>query len=85
MAVTYSNDIYPLFRSQDKACMDAQQIYLGSSEWMCDPTPSFGFADHGNARHVFQRISNNSMPPDGPWPQSRKDTYTSWMDGGFMP
>jgi hypothetical protein len=85
MAVTYANDIYPLFRPQDKACMHGQQIYLGSSEWMCDPAPNFGYADHGNARHVFQRISNDSMPPDGAWPQSRKDIYSSWMNDGFAP
>ena len=52
---------------------------------MCDPAPTFEFADHGNARHVYDFLSSKRMPPDGPWPQDWLDTYQNWMTTGFLP
>lgn len=82
---TYAVDIRPKFRAQDVACMTPRHMLIGESDWMCDAAAGFGFPDHGNARHVFQRISNGSMPPDGRWSQAWMDTYQGWMTGGFQP
>jgi len=84
MPVTYANDIAPKFRPQDIACMDPRGIDLDSADFMCDPTATFGFADHGNAQHVYARLSDGSMPPDAPWPGDWLATYQSWMTDGFQ-
>jgi hypothetical protein len=83
-APTYGADIEPLFRPFDVTCMTRRHIRLADATWMCDPAASFGFPDHGNARHVYQRLSDQSMPPDGPWSSDMLATYLSWMDSGFL-
>lgn len=65
--------------------MSRRDIDLGDSGWMCAPAATFGFADHGNARHVFDRLSDGSMPPDAPWSAAWLATYQTWMDSGFQP
>lgn len=87
MATTYSNDIKPKFRPTDISCpaMVTRGIRLGDLSWMCDPSPAYGYPDHGNARHVYDRLMDASMPPDNPWPQSWIDTYSQWMLDGFRP
>ena len=85
MTVTFKDDVAPLFRPQDLACMIRSGVDLGSAQWMCDPAPAFGFADHGNARKVFGAVSKGVMPPDAPWPAASIATYQSWMSGGFAP
>jgi hypothetical protein len=83
MAITYTNDIQPKFRPKDTMCMGPRGIQLTNADWMCDPGSSFGFADHGNARHVYDRLNDKSMPPDGSWSQDWLNTYQAWMTGGF--
>lgn len=86
MATTYTVDILPLFRANDEGCMDPRGIHLENKTWMCDPSPTFGFPDHGNARRVFQRVGvDQDMPPDGPWPAAWIATYQTWMNEGFQP
>ncbi len=82
---SYARDIQPKFRPGDVACMARKRIKLGDATWMCDAAASFGFADHGNARIVFAKLSAKAMPPDGPWPQDWLDTYRNWIDTGFQP
>jgi len=86
MAVTYTNDIKPKFRAGDIGCMGSRRvpIKLNDADWMCDPGASFGFADHGNARRVYDRLADHSMPRDGAWPKDWIDTYKQWIDGGFV-
>jgi hypothetical protein len=83
MAKTFISDVLPLFRSGDLTCMAQFGVRLGDSGWMCDPSPSNGFPDHGNARAVFAALSRGSMPPDHPWPQTQLDAYEQWMRDGF--
>ena len=64
MATTYAKDIRPLFRPQDIACMSRAGVRLGDAAWMCDPAGNNGFADHGNARHVYAALEKGVMPPD---------------------
>jgi hypothetical protein len=81
---TYTADIKPKFRPQDIGCMAPRHVLLADQGWMCNAAAGFGFADHGNARHVFERLSDGSMPTDAPWSQAWLDAYQSWIDGGFQ-
>ena len=85
MPRTYSKDIRPLFRPQDITCMSKAGVRFGDAAWMCDPAGNHGFADHGNARHVYAALEKGVMPPDKKWPQQALDTYKTWMNGGFVP
>jgi hypothetical protein len=86
MATTYTNDIKPMIRPQDQTCpgMVARGIRVGDADWMCDPGPSYGYADHGNAQHVWDRLSDASMPPDGPWTPAQMNVYQKWMADGYQ-
>jgi hypothetical protein len=85
MATAYATDIRPKFRPQDVACMTPRHILIGDQGWMCGAAASFGYPDHGNARHVFDQLSGGTMPPDGAWSQAWLDTYSAWMAEGFQP
>jgi hypothetical protein len=82
---TYATDIRPKFRPKDLACMTPHNILLDSQSWMCDPAAAFGFADHGNARCVYERLSAQTMPPDTPWSPAWLALYQGWMTDGFLP
>jgi hypothetical protein len=82
---TYSADVRPKFRPQDINCMARHHVKLNDATWMCDATPGNGFADHGNARLVYSKLSSGDMPPDGPWPADWLTTYQNWMTAGFQP
>jgi len=86
VTAAYTTDIKPKFRALDTGCMGSRRvpIKLDDIDWMCDPTARFDFPDHGNARHVFDRLSDGSMPMDGPWPADWIATYQQWIDGGFQ-
>ena len=74
MAATYAKDIRPLFRPQDITCMSKAGVRLGDTTWMCDPAGNNGFADHGNARHVYAALEKGVMPPDKKWPQAARQS-----------
>ena len=83
VAKTFIDDILPLFRAGDIACMAPMGVKLGDTEWMCNPQPGNGFEDHGNARIVHSLLCRGSMPPDRPWTPLQLDAYAEWMRGGF--
>lgn len=85
MPKTYADDIRPKIRQKDVNCMTPRGYAIGDVEWMCDAAASHGFDDHGNARTVFDQLSQGFMPPDGAWPQDWLDTYQAWMTDGFQP
>ncbi len=80
---SFAADILVKFRPGDIGCMAPKGILLGSAEWMCDPAPNFGFADHGNARHVFDVLERGVMPPGQKWPPDWLQQYQQWMTSGF--
>jgi hypothetical protein len=84
MTTTYTHDLRPKFRAQDIACMTPRGVHLDDAAWMCDPAAGHGFADHGNARRVYNALSRGVMPPDSAWPQPCLDTYDAWMAAGFQ-
>ena len=64
--------------------MTPKGVKLANSDWMCDPSPSDDFADHGNARLVFSALEQGFMPPDKAWPEEALDLYRRWMTDGFQ-
>ena len=85
MTTSYANDILPLFRPGDLACMTPKGVQLGEVQWMCDPAGNDDFDDHANARRVFAVLAAGFMPPGRRWSQDRLDTYSAWMTDGFRP
>jgi len=85
MAVTFSHDILPLFRSGDIACMGGKGVALDDAAWMCGAGGDRAFPDHTNARKVFDQLARGSMPPDGAWSPERLALYEQWMADGFAP
>ncbi|WP_024520423.1 hypothetical protein [Bradyrhizobium sp. Tv2a-2] len=77
MAVSYDQDIRPLFRSGDIACMTPKGIRLGDAEWMRDPAADQGLDDYGHARRVFAALLAGFMPPGQKWPQAWLDLYSN--------
>ena len=83
MAVSFENDVLPLFTSDDISHMKDQDVYLDQYKWMSTPD---------NANTVYSAVAppNGFMPIDErgtyvPWPQSKVDTFKAWMDGGYQP
>lgn len=85
MATSFVNDILPMFRPGDIACMTPKGIRIGDATWMCDAAADQGFDDHGNARRVFAALSAGFMPPGQKWTQASLDLYSDWMTEGFQP
>ena len=35
-----------------------------------------------NAEAIYERLSDGSMPCDGPWLEEKSTTFRAWMDAG---
>lgn len=88
MAVSFANDILVLFRPHDITCMASHGVSLDDYDYMSDPQPRDAFADHGNARDVYDRLTGVAtprMPMGGPyWTADMLSTFNSWMTDGFQ-
>ncbi|MDR3470110.1 MAG: hypothetical protein P4M09_00195 [Devosia sp.] len=73
---TFANDIAPLFRPHDIACMKSHHVLLADANWMCIPA---------NAQRVYQALEEKEMPPDGPWSDDWIAKFKQWMDDGYQP
>jgi hypothetical protein len=79
MAVSFANDIKPLFRPIDIDHMKSFGIPLDDFAYMSDPA---------NADSVLQTVIGNppSMPPGGPyWAADQVALYKEWIAGGYQP
>ena len=85
MTTSFGNDILPMFRPGDIACMTPKGVRLSDADWICDPAGNGDFADHANARRVFAALSSGFMPPGHRWLQDPLDLYARWMGDGFQP
>jgi len=69
-SVGYERDIRSLFRDTDVSAMSA----------------AFDLASYddvrSNADKILVKLSDGSMPCDGPWPADRVELFRSWMDAG---
>jgi hypothetical protein len=72
-APSFEVDIKPLFRDSDRASMATFFDLWSASD----------VAEHG--RLIATRLSEGSMPCDGPWPAEQVATFTSWLDAGAQP
>ncbi len=88
MAVSFDQEILPLFRPRDRNCMAAFGVALDDFAWMSDPAGDAAFPDHANVRHVHAHLSGTEaprMPPDGAWPAERIDLLAQWIEEGCQP
>ncbi len=75
MAVSFANDIRPLFRdSPDIDSMKDYGLDLSSYEDV-----------KAQAGVIYERLEDGSMPCDGPWPEAQLKLFKQWMDEGMAP
>lgn len=66
--VGYMRDIRPLFRDKDVRAM-SKTFDLASYDDV-----------RANADRILARLSDGSMPCDGPWSQERVELFRRWVD-----
>lgn len=71
--LSFERDIRPLFRDGDRAAMSR-----AFDLWSFTDVAARGAA-------IAARLSDGSMPCDGPWPAERIALFTSWLDSGAKP
>lgn len=79
MAVSFANDIKPLFRQIDIDHMKNFGMPLDDFAFMSDPA---------NANSVLGTVEGNppSMPPGGPyWTAEQVALFRKWMSEGYQP
>ena len=75
MAVSFKNDIRPLFRDNpDVDSMKEFGLDLSSYEEV-----------KAQAENIYSRIEDGSMPCDEPWPPARLALLKRWMEEGMAP
>jgi hypothetical protein len=75
MALSFANDIRPLFRdSPDIDSMKDYGLDLSSYE---------DVRTHAGA--IYDRLEDGSMPCDGPWPEKQIALFKQWTEEGMAP
>ncbi len=75
MAVSFAKDIRPLFRnSPDVDTMKNYGMDLSSYDDVKE-----------QAQNIYERLRDESMPCDEPWPKDRIALFKRWMDEGMAP
>jgi hypothetical protein len=81
MPVSFGKDIEPLFRTIDVDHMKPFGVLLNDYSYMSDAT-----GGHANANAVLKTLTNQSMPPGGPfWQPAQLALFAKWMSDGFQP
>ena len=81
MPVSFERDIRSMFRPIDVEHMSKHNIFLDDYTYMSDPS-----GDHGNAQAVEDTLTQQSMPPGGPyWSAQQLDLYKQWRSDGYLP
>jgi hypothetical protein len=74
-ALSFAEDIAPLFREKD---VEEMKEISG-----------FDLSDYDDvssrASHIYERLKDESMPCDGPWPEEQIEKYKRWIDQGKQP
>jgi hypothetical protein len=71
--LSFARDIQPLFREDD---VEAMRFAFDLSRY--DDVKV-------NAEGIYDRLSDGSMPCDGPWPEEQMASFRQWMDEGCAP
>ena len=78
MAVSFAQDIRPLFTDMDVAHMKNFGVALDSFDYMRAPA---------HAQRVLDRVSNGSMPPrrsgEPPWSAENVQLLRDWIAAGY--
>ena len=75
MALSFANDIRPLFRdTPDVDSMKRMGLDLSSYEDVKQ-----------KASDIYSRLEDGSMPCDDPWPQGQVALFKQWMNEGMAP
>jgi hypothetical protein len=81
MPVSFERDIRSMFRPIDVEHMSKHNILLDDYTYMSDPS-----GDHGNTQAVEDTLTQQSMPPGGPyWSAQQLDLYKQWRNDGCRP
>ena len=80
MAVSFAQDIRPLFTDMDVAHMKHYRVKLDDFDYM---------RNSRHAQHVLNRVSNGSMPPrrsgEPAWSPETVQLFRDWMAAGYQP
>ena len=80
MAVSFAQDIRPLFTDMDIAHMKRFGVMLDDFGYMHDLAP---------AQHVLGRVDGGGMPPassgEPPWLPERVQLFRDWIAAGCQP
>jgi hypothetical protein len=68
--VSFETDVKPLFREGDR---DAMQSHFDL--WSYDDV-----SEHADA--ILARLSDGTMPCDGPWPKAQVELFQRWAENG---
>jgi hypothetical protein len=75
MAISFADDIRPLFRdSPDVDFMKEYGLDLSSYEQV-----------KARATDIYERLEDRSMPCDEPWPDDDITLFKLWMQEGMAP
>ena len=80
MAVSFAQDVRPLFTDMDVAHMKRFGVSLDDFDYMRDPA---------HAQHILTRVNSGSMPPrrsgEPPWPAESVQLLRDWIAAGYQP
>jgi hypothetical protein len=68
--MSFESDIRPLFRDQD----------VEEMSWAFDLSAYEDASEH--AEDIYERLSDGTMPCDGPWPEEDVARFRQWIDAG---
>jgi hypothetical protein len=71
MAISFDENIKPLFRDMDRESME-----FAFDLWSRDDV-----AEH--SAEILDRLQDGSMPCDGAWPGEQIQAFKSWIDAGM--
>lgn len=75
MALSFANDIRPLFRDEpDISAMVSMGLDLSSYDDV-----------KAQSKAIYERLADGTMPCDGPWPNEQIALFKRWMDEGMAP
>ena len=87
MAVSFAQDIVPLFSARDMTCMSRRGVEPSGTPYMSHAAGDGTYPDHANARDVFAHLTGDAPPriPLGApaWIDAQLDTFKQWMANGF--
>jgi len=73
MALSFAQDIRPLFHDKDISCMkDFGDFDLSKVSDV-----------RANASNIYARLAAKDMPDDGPWNDADIAKFKQWMDEGM--